>query len=243
MNLKCLKLVTFDATNTLLKFRVPPWQYYAIVAREHGFQGTDNDIKNCLLDSYKVMLKKYPNFGRTTISWENWWTQIVKMTFKGHLPVNANVDSIAVKLIDEFKTTKCWCKAEGSERLINLLQNSGVCLGVISNFDPRLHEILHNIKLDKVFQFVVTSYESGISKPSKEIFEYAIKKSGKKLKPSECLHIGDDLEKDYVGARNAGWHAVIVSGNVKTENPPAMDHVFKNLDELNLAIKKKTLKL
>lgn len=30
------------------------------------------------------------------------------------------------------------------------------------------------------------------------------------LLPSEVLHIGNDYEKDYVGARDAGFHAILL---------------------------------
>jgi FMN phosphatase YigB (HAD superfamily) len=32
-----------------------------------------------------------------------------------------------------------------------------------------------------------------------------------KLLPKEVLHIGNDYEKDYVGARNAGFHAILLN--------------------------------
>ncbi|XP_049884923.1 rhythmically expressed gene 2 protein-like [Pectinophora gossypiella] len=247
MSLKGIKLVTFDATNTLLKFRVPPWQHYAVVARDHGFTGTADDLKHRLLDSYKNTWTKYPNFGKCKINWDQWWTTVVKMTFDGLLPMNTDIEHIASRLIEEFSSTKCWRAVDGSNKLIQTLQDNGFILGVISNFDPRLTIILKSVKMNEKFDFILTSYESGYSKPDVKIFKYALemceKCTGKIVKPSESLHIGDDIEKDYHGARAAGWHALLISQNIKSETPPALNHVFKNLEELGKAIQNKTIHL
>lgn len=84
-------------------------------------------------------------------------------------------------------------------------------LGVISNFDDRLEELLSNMKLAKYFDFIINSYRSGFEKPEREIFNRAMAESKiDGLKPSDCLHIGDTPLTDYLGARNAGWYAALI---------------------------------
>jgi FMN phosphatase YigB (HAD superfamily) len=68
--------------------------------------------------------------------------------------------------------------------------------------------------------FMCFSKEVGVEKPDARIFEAARKaaepwleahnSSKEPLLPSEVLHIGNDYEKDYVGAREAGFHAVLL---------------------------------
>ncbi|KOB74938.1 Haloacid dehalogenase [Operophtera brumata] len=142
--MQAIKLVTFDATNTLLKFRIPPWQYYALVARDYGFTGSDDALEAQMKDSLKLMSKQHPNFGQSDVNWRCWWHKVVKLTFKNHLPASVDVDKIAMQLIDEFRTTKCWTVAYGSSKLLQLLKKNGVTIGVLSNFDPRLNDILCN---------------------------------------------------------------------------------------------------
>ncbi|XP_023954160.2 rhythmically expressed gene 2 protein-like [Bicyclus anynana] len=239
MFLNGIKLVTFDVTNTLLKFRMPPYDYYAFVAHSHGFKGTGIDIKNRLLSSYKDLTKQHPNFGRDSITWKRWWSRVIEMTFHGHLPTNAKVDVISEKLIEDFKTSSCWEVAEGGVELIRLLKSLGIVVGVISNIDPRLHDILTNLCIDGCFEFVLTSYEVGVCKPDKMIFECAQAKYGKSISSSQCLHIGDDLEKDYNGAKAAGWHALLITDKVKSHSV----NTYSNLKELHEAIENKTLQL
>lgn len=228
-------MVTLDATNTILKFRVPAWQYYAEVAQDFGYSVDAQQVKTQSLNSFKIIGKKHPNFGRDTIRWEEWWRKFVKSSFAGLLPAAADVDGIAKRLIEDFKTTKCWCSADGSENLLTLLRDKGISIGVISNYDPRLHEVLNNVSLGSHFDFIITSYDVGFSKPDKRIFDCAMQELKESVVPSECLHIGDDVKKDYEGARAAGWHSVLV--NDITETPPACENVFKDIEALNLAIR------
>ena len=71
--------------------------------------------------------------------------------------------------------------------------------------------------------FMVFSKEVGEEKPQKKIFEAAVhaaepwlvkeKRWGKKaapLIPSEVLHIGNDFDKDFLGAKNFGFQAVLI---------------------------------
>ncbi|XP_013189439.1 rhythmically expressed gene 2 protein-like [Amyelois transitella] len=235
-----IKLVTFDATNTLIKFRMPPWHYYALVAKDYGFTGTEREVKEKFIDSYRCMWEKYPNFGKSSIPWDQWWRKVVERTFEGQIPQGKET-VISKILIEEYKTSKLWCVAQGGRQLLNILEKKGINTGVVSNFDPRLHDILRSVGIIKQFKFIITSYEVGCSKPDKEIFSLAMKKCGLS-EPSECLHIGDDVKKDYEAAISAGWRALVVpSGDAPlamTEDSPAPEHVYPDLLTLANCIEK-----
>ena len=62
------------------------------------------------------------------------------------------------------------------------------------------------------FSFVLDAYSAGFSKPSPLIFAKAVQLANlEQHKKSEFLHIGDDLKKDYLGARGAGWKSFLVT--------------------------------
>lgn len=244
MSLKNIKLVTFDATNTLLKFRVPPWHHYMVVARDYGFKGTEHEVRYRFTDSFKLMSNKYPNFGKNKIDWSTWWTQVVRLTFEGQLPEKADVDGIANRLIDEFRTPKLWSIADGANTLLYTLCSRGISIGVISNFDPRLHDILQSVGIANFFDFIITSYECGYSKPDEKIYKIALNRCPQRPRAIESLHIGDDLKNDYNGARAAGWNALLITkGLLINETPPAQHHVFTNLEKLSVAVEFNKLKL
>ncbi|CAH4038994.1 rhythmically expressed gene 2 protein-like [Pieris brassicae] len=231
-----VKLITFDATNTILKFCVSPWKFYANVAEKYGYQIHEDEIKKQFLHTYKTLTKRHPNFGRESILWENWWREIVQGTFKGKIKDNEHIKCISNKLIQDYKSSKCWCPADGAVDILEHVKSQCSDIGIVSNFDPRLHEILQNLNLSSYFKFILTSYEIGYSKPNIKIFESAIEHSKLNLLTDECLHIGDDYEKDYLGAKKAGWQAMLVTNNTSGLGDIKPLHCFKNLHELKMAI-------
>ena len=92
---------------------------------------------------------------------------------------------------------------------------------------------IKKLKLTNLIDFIVTSEEAGIEKPSSNIFELALKKIN--LKSSEICMIGDSYEKDIVGGINLGiksfWFNAKVDNIVDNENVNKIDS-FNNLIEL-----------
>lgn len=84
-------------------------------------------------------------------------------------------------------------------------------MGVMANFDPRLMNLLKNLKMDHYFDFILNSYDCKAEKPNKQMFDLAIKYADiKDLKPEQCLHIGDGPTTDYMAAKKFGWNAALV---------------------------------
>lgn len=130
---------------------------------------------------------------------------------------------MASELADYFKTDNCWELKDGAKELIHDLHSAIVCknnycnltgMGIISNFDTRLYQLLEVFRIENIFSPIVLSHEHQVSKPSKEIFNLALSSKefpGKeKPKPWEALHVGDNYELDYIGAINAGWKGCLI---------------------------------
>lgn len=100
--------------------------------------------------------------------------------------------------------------------------------GIISNCSFVTKEIVNNWGYKKIFDFVIYSYEEEIKKPDKKIFDKAVKKLN--LKPNEILFIGNDYEKDYLGAKNAGLNALLIDR--KNEHKEIKERItsFKQLE-------------
>jgi putative hydrolase of the HAD superfamily len=75
-------------------------------------------------------------------------------------------------------------------------------LAVISNFDGRLRFILQHLSLSNYFSYIFISSELGADKPDPEIFRGAFKVMH--LDANEFLHVGDDPERDWKAAEEAG---------------------------------------
>jgi hypothetical protein len=111
-------------------------------------------------------------------------------------------------------------------------------VGVITNSDDRVVGVLRSLGLKLAprrvdvhgereakasakhdVDFVVMSYDAGFEKPSPQIFEAAKTLLGETLVDTSdrrsaddfhMLYVGDEIRKDYFGAKAAGWNALFL---------------------------------
>jgi len=94
--------------------------------------------------------------------------------------------------------------------ILEYLKNKGYHLHLITNgFEQTQWNKLRTSGLDPYFGEVVTSESSNSVKPQKEIFDFALHKTGAGL--SESIMIGDNPDADILGAINAGMDSVFVN--------------------------------
>jgi putative hydrolase of the HAD superfamily len=96
--------------------------------------------------------------------------------------------------------------------VLGYLKTKGYKLHLITNgFEKTQYSKLKHSGLKPYFREIITSESSGSIKPQKEIFYYAMNKAGAML--HESIMIGDSIEVDIMGARNAGMDQVHVNYN------------------------------
>jgi len=107
-----------------------------------------------------------------------------------------------------------------AKEILLYLKNKEYELHLITNgFEKTQHSKLKHSGLDLFFKEVITSEGSNSLKPNKEIFEFALLKSG--AKKEESIMLGDSFEVDIIGAMNAGIDQVLINhpGIVTTAIP------------------------
>lgn len=91
---------------------------------------------------------------------------------------------------------------------LKALKADGFNLHIITNgFKEVQYLKLNNCGFESFFDVIVCSEEIGKNKPAPEVFHHAMQKAG--ASPSKSVMIGDDLHVDYLGALNAGMHAIL----------------------------------
>ncbi len=85
--------------------------------------------------------------------------------------------------------------------------------------------------LEGYFAFVVFSQDVQIEKPNRRIFEITAQRAGCEL--AQMLHVGDSLENDVAGARNAGVSSVWLNReSVPNDTEIRPDHEVTLLTEI-----------
>ena len=85
---------------------------------------------------------------------------------------------------------------------------AGLRLGVISNSEGGVRDILNHVGVAHHFDLIVDSHEVGVCKPDPKIFEIALNHFG--VNAHRALYAGDIVEVDVDGARNAGLQAALI---------------------------------
>lgn len=109
------------------------------------------------------------------------------------------------------------------------LEAAPVRLGLISNWDCSLVEILARLGLRPRLEVLAISALHGCDKPAPALFAAALRRAG--VPAEAALHVGDSLENDYLGARRAGMRALLLHRGDR-ERAPAGVPLIHDLREL-----------
>ncbi len=95
------------------------------------------------------------------------------------------------------------------------------------------YEKIIRLGIEQYVDFIVTSEEVGIEKPSKEIFNAALNKI--KCKACDVIMVGDNFDKDITGANDLGIQAFWFDPNKKWRDSSDLSQYkkFSNYKELN----------
>lgn len=99
-----------------------------------------------------------------------------------------------------------------AKETLEYLRSRGYRVGLISNTGRTpgsvLRILLAQFGIAEYFDVMIFSNEVLVRKPEKQIFLHTLRKLG--ALPRLSLHIGDDPEADFKGARNAGMNALLI---------------------------------
>ncbi|XP_051664009.1 haloacid dehalogenase-like hydrolase domain-containing protein 3 [Manacus candei] len=234
-----LRLLTWDVKDTLLRLRRPVGQSYAAEARAQGLQVQPEALGRAFREAYGAQSRRFPNYGRGQgLSSRQWWVDVVKQAFVlSGVPDGAALTALAEKLYRDYCSSHNWELLPGAEETLSRCRQRGFRMGVVSNFDNRLENILSQCNLRHHFEFVLTSEAAGAAKPNRRIFEEALRLGG--VPPEQAAHVGDDYTRDYRAARAVGMHSFLLHTarhGPEPEVPP--EHVLPTLSHLLARIEK-----
>jgi len=198
-----IKAILFDAAGTLFYLTKTVGDHYAYVGREIGLDLDAHQLERAFHVAWKQMPRRPAIDGPRENDDKGWWRELVGRVFDQVAPSLSELDrdnffEIAYEHFAEAGVWKLY--PEVLDVLKQLRERFQ--LAVISNFDGRLRLILQNLGISKYFAHVFISSELGADKPDPEIFGRALKEMH--LDADEVLHVGDDPERDWKAAKEAG---------------------------------------
>lgn len=193
--------VTFDLAGTLLFPHPSVGGVYAACARKHGIE-----VEAAVLDAaFPLAFKGGPKNAKPEV----FWREVVQRCFGSALP-GTKFEPVYKECWAAFARPESWRLAPGALPAISAIRFLGVKVGVLSNADARMHEVLKGHGLMRHLDGVFLSEETGLRKPDPKAFTQAARSLGGAV--SGLVHFGDSPTEDGEGARDAGATGVVVGG-------------------------------
>jgi putative hydrolase of the HAD superfamily len=157
------------------------------------------------------------------------------LTDKGYADIPEELVRSALDRLFAITQTN-WALEEDTLPTLQKLEADGYRLGLISNAgdDQDVQQLARRFDIARYFDFLLTSAACSYRKPHPRIFELAL--SNWYFLPSEAVMVGDNLDADIRGAKNAGLYAVWLSRRAGLQNgdtlPLQADASLSTLSEL-----------
>jgi HAD superfamily hydrolase (TIGR01549 family) len=117
----------------------------------------------------------------------------------------------------------------GVEEMLKGL-SEGYKLAIVSNAITNVSRLaLQKLDLAKYFDCIILSRDLGVRTPDPEIFFYALRSMW--VKRSQAIHVGNSLETDVQGGKNAGMKTVWIKGDEEVMNIQP-DFIISKITEL-----------
>jgi len=223
-----IKAIIFDVDNTLIDF---------IQMKEMGIQASATAMIDAGLDkSRKSIVKRL---------WElldNYGYEDKKVFQRYIKEMLGKVDyRILAHAINAYRNTRIGFMKPFPHVMQTLseLHRRGIRFAVVTDA-PRLKAYLRltAMRIEHLFDVIVTFEDTKKHKPHREPFKVALRKM--KLAPEECIMIGDNPSRDIMGAKKLGFTTVFAKyGNPQFTGKSGADYDIKDFSELLKMIEKK----
>lgn len=134
--------------------------------------------------------------------WQTYYARLLEDMNIAHDPALLDALAAATRRGINWRTVR-----PGTADVLADLQ-SRYRLGVISNSDGSIAQLLEELGLGHYFESVIDSRICGCEKPDPRIFRTALQSLG--TAPEASVYIGDLYSVDYVGARAVGMQALLM---------------------------------
>jgi putative hydrolase of the HAD superfamily len=201
-----VRAVLFDAGNTLVF--VDPDRMIRILDT-FGVAVEPEAFAAAELDARLALTRRLDGDAETTGTESHVWREYFGTILQACRVPREKLVRVGEEVRRVHATDHLWTHVpEGTHAALAALREAGLRLGVVSNADGRVPELLDRLGIGEQLEFVLDSGRVGVEKPDPRIFQAAVRRLG--LPAGACLFAGDLYPVDVQGARRAGLRAVLI---------------------------------
>jgi putative hydrolase of the HAD superfamily len=209
-----MKAVTFDFGQTLADLDTV---MLAKRAAERGVKADAASLEAAVPAAWRVYDEAIAR-GEGGHPWKRLMTELLR---QGGVEASA-VAPLVDWLWTEQPKRNLWRRPiPGMIEIVSELRDAGVRVGVVSNSEGKLAQLIEEMGWTDRFEVVADSGVLGIEKPDAAIFAWAAERLGVSLDDDEVslAHVGDSLAADVRGAIGAGIKAIWFRGRTSATLP------------------------
>ncbi len=237
-----IKAVFFDAGETLLYPHPSFAELFATTITSAGRPVTAQEVNDVrarlaphLLDiAEESGVEKGPSMSpedsRTfwTFLYRRFLEELGKAGALGRTPEQDMDEALVSLLYETFSKSSTYRLFPDALSALTTLQGS-YRLGLISNFDEWLQEMLVELEVGHLFEVAVISGIEGVEKPDPRIYELALERAG--VSAEEAVHVGDSPGLDCEPAASVGIKPILLDRDRRYSDMPWP--VVTSLDEIS----------
>ena len=226
-----IEAVLFDLGNTLVY--TCPEEAFQEILRVHGIHEPIDRVKQAMIKGNQEFdIEKYVHLPAHEF-YTRW--NLVELKHLG-IRDQPNAMKLAEDIDSEWFEHAQLHLYPDVKPTLQRLKQVGLKLGIITGgYEEDVEKILPKVGLQDVFDVCVGVNTIGKRKPSPEVFQYTLRKLG--VTPDEAVFVGDDLKRDYLGAKQAGLTAVLIRREGLATSDirciKRLDEIFEILAEFN----------
>lgn len=225
-----IDIVFFDAGETLLH---PHPSFPELFARTAQATGHDVSVEDATtvqarLAPHLVDLAEDTGVEKPSLHAEDslrFWSFLYRRLLK---ELGIEDEQLVSVLYKTFSDISSYALFDDVLPALQRLEAEGYRLGLISNFEEWLEEMLVELEIGDLFEVRIVSGAEGVEKPDPRIYELALERAG--ADPRAAVHVGDSPAMDAEPAAAAGMEAVLLDRLGRYRGRPGT--VISSLDEL-----------
>lgn len=227
-----VNMIFFDGCHTIFNmFSSPKKDLFELFCKQYkNLNLTDSEWRKAARASELYYQKEIINIDYFGTS--EFWKDYYITGFKAG-GLRDDIAKTYAKEISGIILEKNYSIIDGVIDVLECLRKKEYKLGVISNWDGTLCNILQELNCMKYFEYILDSHNYGISKPDKRIFLKALSDT---LCPAEdAVYIGDTYFLDILPAQNLGIKTIFYdsvdaceefSNTVRINNISLIPHII-----------------
>jgi putative hydrolase of the HAD superfamily len=230
-----IEIVFFDAGETLLRPHPSFAELFSRTCRRNGFDIAADDVDRVqrsmaphlidLVEEGEEIQEVAPYSSLTEEDSNRFWSYLYRRFLKELEIVNEDLTQQLLKVFSDSSSYKLF---DDVMPTLDQISSAGFRLGLISNFESWLEEMLVELEVGHHFEPAIISGVEGVEKPDPAIYELALERAG--VSSKQAVHVGDSPELDMEPASSVGIRGILLD---RADRYPQSEHPrVSSLEEL-----------